>query len=192
MSKITEETLQEAGDLITRGLLTHINKLNVGYNNAGEKDFRVSLGLIINEGVDATHKLKVDMSFDLEKIKDTFSTTVNENQGNLFDKKKEEKIIPCPIRPDLDGVFESICAKCKKRDGIFISYGEGLPYWYDGDEPVKVPEGALVSHMPCPSWADEDYKLWCDWMVDQEITPKEEPVKPKPQGRGETKAGKKK
>jgi hypothetical protein len=61
--------------------IRNIEKINLAYLNAGEKDFKIGLGLTINPGPAAgNHKLKADISFNLEKITDTFSTSVDEIQ----------------------------------------------------------------------------------------------------------------
>lgn len=168
--KIGEKTLTEAGDLIGRGLITHIQKLNLGYLNAGEKDFKVSIGLTINPGPAAgNHKLKADISFNLEKISDTFSTSVDELQGDLFDQNQIAR--PCYLRPGVE-VFENVCNKCHHRiDVIFVS-GERLPQIIgENDELPQLKEGQMLQFYACPAWADTYYKEWCDLMVAKEPTP---------------------
>lgn len=174
--KIGEKTLTAGGQLLKNALLTHIEKINLAYLNAGEKDFKISLGLTINPGPAAgNHKLKADISFNLEKITDTFSTSVDEIQAELFDENQIAR--PCYLR-DGDDVFENVCKRCNSRmDLIFVS-GEGLPRIIGkNDELPQLKEGQMLQTYACPAWADEFYKEWCDLMVAKEIEQTEE--KPK-------------
>ncbi|PKN36719.1 MAG: hypothetical protein CVU62_13375 [Deltaproteobacteria bacterium HGW-Deltaproteobacteria-2] len=169
--KIGEKTLTEGGDLITKAMITHIKKINLAYLNAGEKDFKIGLNLTINPGpAEGNHKLKADISFTLEKITDTFSTSVDELQTNMFDGKPR----PCYLRPGVE-VFEKVCDKCDRRIDLIFVTGEGLPRIIrPRDIPVMKP-GQMLQTYVCPAWADEFYKEWCDLMVAREIEVKEQP-----------------
>ena len=91
--KIGEKTLNKGGELITNAMLTHIQKINLAYVNAGEKDFKISLSLTINPGPAAgNHKLKADISFNLEKITDTFSTSVVKIQKEATGKNTHASV----------------------------------------------------------------------------------------------------
>jgi hypothetical protein len=172
--KIGEKTLTAGGQLLINALLTHIEKINLAYLNAGEKDFKISLGLTINPGPAAgNHKLKADISFNLEKITDTFSTSVDELQTGLFDENQITR--PCYLRPD-EEVFENVCKRCNFRmDLIFVS-GEDMPRIIGkNDELPELKDGQMLQTYACPAWADEFYKEWCDLMVAREIEVKEQP-----------------
>jgi hypothetical protein len=163
--KIGEKTLRKGGEMLINLMFEHIQKINLGYLNAGEKDFKVGLSLTINPGnATGNHKLKGDISFVTEKITDTASDSCDELQTDLF----EEKSRPCYLRPGVE-VFEKVCDKCERRiDLIFVS-GEGLPQIIDkNDDLPHLKEGQMFQHSSCPAWADEDYKEWCDMMVARE------------------------
>jgi hypothetical protein len=162
--KIGEKTLKAGGDIITSAMLTHIEKINRAYLNAGEKDFKISLGLTINPGPAAgNHKLKADISFNLEKISDTFSISVDEIQTSLFEEK--EKTYPCYLWEEGGEVFEKVCRKCDHRLDVIFVDGENLPRIIPKDEDVPTPDpekGQMIQYQSCPAWADRDYKLWMD------------------------------
>jgi len=186
-NKIGEKTLTEVGDLIGRGLSTHhIHGINLGYKNAGEKDFKISISVTINPGAaPGNHKIKADVSYQVEKITDSFSSSVDELQTELFDEEKGA-LRRCPLRPDAIGVYENtVCKKCKKRvDLIFVS-GTELPRIISPDElPAEMKPGQMLQHYVCPSWADEFYKEWSGMIISREITPKPEK---KPEKKANTK-----
>lgn len=171
---IGEKTLTAGGQLLINALLTHIEKINLAYLNAGEKDFKISLGLTINPGPAAgNHKLKADISFNLEKITDTFSTSVDEIQTELFDEDQTRR--PCYLRPGVE-VFPKVCNKCNSRMDLLFVSGDALPRIIGkNDELPDLKDGQMLQTYACPAWADEFYKEWCDLMVAREIEVKEQP-----------------
>jgi len=162
--KIGEKTLKELADLAEGAMLTHIGGINAGFRNAGEKDFKIGLKGTINAGAgDGDFKLKIDIDYVIEKTSDSFSRQVHEKQASL-DLDGPTK--PCPLLPVGDEVYVSVCSKCKERQSTIVSDGVNLPVFYGHREPMpEVPEGALVSFMPCKSWSDEDYRIFCDDML---------------------------
>lgn len=162
--KIGEKTLKELASLAQDALLAHINPLNVAFRNAGEKDFKIGLKGTINAGAgDGDFKLKIDIDYVIEKASDSFSRAVHEKQTSL---PLDGPTKPCPLLPDGDEVFISVCAKCQERKSVIVSDGVNLPVFYGRFEGINHSGNeAMVSYMPCKSWADEDYKTWCDDMV---------------------------
>lgn len=160
--KIGEKTLKKGGEILTNALLAYKSKINEAFLNNGEDDLKIGLSLTIKPGdADGNFKLKGDISFVTQKITDSFSDSVDEKQTSL---PLDEPTRICPEREDGAEIFESVCAKCKKREGLFISDGLTLPRWWEGDD-IAIPDDAIITRMPCRAWADEDYKAWCDEMV---------------------------
>lgn len=167
--KIGEKTLKELAELAQDALLTHIGPLNVAFRNAGEKDFKIGLKGTINAGAgDGDFKLKIDIDYVIEKASDSFSRQVHEKQTSIFDQSEPTKV--CPLLRDGDEVFVSVCAKCKDRQSTIVSDGIKLPVFYGHRQPLpEIPKDAMVSFMSCKSWADDDYKAWCDEMIQRAV-----------------------
>ncbi|MDD5061963.1 MAG: hypothetical protein PHN44_06780 [Candidatus Marinimicrobia bacterium] len=174
--KIGEKTLQTIPRLVEGLLREHMERLNQAWLNAGENDLKISLSATLKSGKNGNIDQEVKISYVVDKEEDTAKASVNEKQTNIFEQ--EERIIPCPLHPDIDGVVESICDKCSERFRLVFVSGEGLPKLLTREEALDLPplkKGQMLQTCSCRSWDDYDYKQWCDWMVDKEITPKEEP-----------------
>lgn len=173
--KIGEKTLRKGGEMLTNAMLSYISKINEAFLNSGEADLKISLGLIIKPGAaNGNFKLQSEIKFVTEQVKDTFSDSCDELQTGLFDDNETAR--PCYLRPEGDLVLEKVCNRCHSRmDLIFVS-GEGLPRIIGKNEEMpELKDGQMLQIYSCPSWADEDYKEWCNIMVAREPEQKEAP-----------------
>ena len=83
---IGDKTIEECGKLIGGLLSEHKTELNDAYLKADDA-LDVSLKLKISPD-DNGNKVKADISFVAEKIKDSASVHVNEDQNELFSDAK--------------------------------------------------------------------------------------------------------
>lgn len=163
---IGDVTLQKIGEVLARATKSSKSEINAGWLHAGEDDFDISYKVSLTAG---------KVPGDVKIYEDTFSDSVNEKQTNIFEQ--EENIIPCPLHPDIDGVFESICDKCPKRFKLVFVSGDELPKVLTQDEAQNVlplQDGQMLQPYSCRSWDDYDYKQWCEFMINEEIEPKPE------------------
>ena len=167
--KIGEKTLRKGGELLTNSLLTYEGAINDAYRNAGEKEMNITLGLKIFPGPgNGNFKLTSKIKFMLDQIEDTFSDSVDEMQTKL---PLDEPTKACPLMPEGDEVFVSVCKKCKDRESTILVDGISMPVWLSINDPLPDDEECyqMIQYMPCRAWADEDYKAWCDEMIQRAI-----------------------
>jgi hypothetical protein len=155
--KIGEQTIEEIARLVEGLLLEHLGRLNQGWKNVGEKDFKISLPVSLDcssAGITPTVKI----SYTIEVV--------------LF----EEKSRPCYLRPGVE-VFENVCNKCEHRIDLIFVTGDSFPRIMKKltDIPTPLGYGQMLQTYVCPAWADEFYKEWCDLMIAKEPEQKEAP-----------------
>ena len=161
--KIGEKTLRKGGELLTNSLLTYMGAINDAFLKAGEKEMNITLGLKIFPGPgNGNFKLTSKIKFMLDQIEDTFSDSVDEMQTKL---PLDEPTKACPLMPEGDEVFVSVCKKCKDRESIILIDGINMPVWTTAKELKPAALYQMKQYMPCRAWADDDYKAWCDHMV---------------------------
>ena len=178
---IGEKTLRKGGEMLTNIMLSYISKINEAFLHNGESELKIGLDLTIKPGAaNGNFKLQSGIKFITEQIKDTFSDSCDELQGNLFEEK--EKTYPCYLRPEGDSVLKKVCMRCHSRiDVIFVS-GIELPKVIPYKDEVPTPDpkkGQMLQYSSCPAWADNDYQTWMEVMIfkEAEKKPKEETPK---------------
>lgn len=146
--KIGEKTLRTGGEIITNAMLSYITKINEAFNNNGEDDLKIGLSLTIKPGpASGNFKLKASIDFVTQKIKDTFSGSVDEVQADLFGPRDD--MVGCPR--EKGPVNKSICNKCLDRATT-----------------LKV-DDLEIGWMSCRAWADSDHRVfWEKILVDHD------------------------
>lgn len=174
--KIGEKTIEATTRLIEGLLREHLTRINQGWHNSGETDFRIAFSVALNTEK-AGIKQIVKIAYVVDKVDDTAKATIQENQTELFDANQKTR--KCPKRDDDVEVFAKVCAKCRDRKSAYFVTGKGLPIVHsciDIDSPI--PDHQMVQFMSCRAWADEDYQKWCDYMIDKEIERKATEAQP--------------
>jgi len=167
--KIEESTFKEIGQLVTDALLTHQGPINLAFKKNGEDDLKIGLKALIKPGPgDGDFKIKVDIDYIIEKATDSFTRSVSQRQATL---NLDGPTKPCPLLPEGDEVYTNVCAKCKERQSIILVDGKSLPVWKSHRDPIEAPKEGyqMVQVMPCKSWADDDYQIFCADMLRKAI-----------------------
>ena len=88
--KIGPKTIEAITTDIQGLLNAYQNDLDKAYLAAGDDPLKISLGVKVSPK-DGQLKVETGISFTTEKIKDTKTSYVDENQANLFEGKKDKK-----------------------------------------------------------------------------------------------------
>ena len=88
--KIGPKTIEAITTDIQGLLNAYQNDLGKAYLAAGDDPLKISLGVKVSPK-DGQLKVETGISFTTEKIKDTKTSYVDENQANLFEGKKDKK-----------------------------------------------------------------------------------------------------
>jgi len=87
--KIGPKTIEAIGTDIQGLLNAYQNDLDKAYLAAGDDPLKISLGVKVSPK-DGQLKVETSMSFTTEKVKDTKTSYVDEDQQKLFEGKDQE------------------------------------------------------------------------------------------------------
>ena len=153
--KIGEKTLERGGEMLTALMKTYQKRINEAFVNEGEKSLKIGLSLDIEPGpASGTFRLQAGISFISQRVKDTYTDNVDEQQLGLFD---EEKAVggpgfrDCPVQGM--PVYADYCERtCPLYVEILQPDGETYPVRTLAVHPF---DGSFIQERPCSAWAND-------------------------------------
>lgn len=148
--QIGEKTIERGGEMLTALMKTYKKKINDAFKNEGEKALKIGLSLDIEAGkASGTFKLEAGINFVSERIKDTYTDNVDEQQMGLFEQE-QPKFRKCPVQG-----MKVLETHCKQTCPLFYELLKP-----DGSYPIPVVafdplDGSFLQERPCAAWADD-------------------------------------
>jgi len=159
-------------DISTRveGLLRHYQ---TAINGVFESEGKIKISMPVELSYDRTMKgtkVKVGITFVTDKIDDTSTGYVDEEQGKLdlapvAENTGTGELKRCPLRPN-DLIYASFCNNsCPLRRAVILVDGVNMPQVAKEVPEEFIQDGTMIQYRSCAAWADDDTKQSVDWML---------------------------
>jgi hypothetical protein len=165
---IKEKTIMDIAKRVEGLLRQYQSPINGVFENEGKIKINMPVELSYDRTMKGT-KVKVGIVFVTDKIDDSSTGYVNEEQGMM----KLESVAPdvgsgelkkCPLRPD-DLIYASYCnIFCLLRRETILVNGVEMPFVAENCD--GLPDDVMLQFRSCSAWADQDTKANVERMLE--------------------------